>query len=255
MSDRTEQSEGGLESNPSSEARAPEAAKESSGLFSVRADHANRELYVSTTRAVAGVSLASFCGLLIGVMALSRHATNTGPQAARASEEAPRPVIAQPAELPPVAVVKTAPITVKPPAPKPAQLVPSTPSKPAPVVTSTPSHPAAAPTTAPSVPATPRTEAAVNAPEARVIGMTYLVFGSFPKIGDAKAAADRLKEHGVTCTIERSLPGWTRKGWYSVVSVHGYESGKQSACQNLVKSLEAKQIEAHLYKWRAVKGS
>jgi hypothetical protein len=251
MSDRTERSEGDLQSGAHSETRAPEAAKESSGLFSVRADHANRELYVSTTRAVAGVSLASFCGLLIGVMALSRNATHTGPQAARASVEAPQSTIAPPAELPPAAVVKTAPVAAKPPAvaaPKPAQLVVTTPTKPAPVVTSTPSH-VVAPTTAPSAPAAPK------AAEGRIVGMTYVVFGSFPRIGDAKTVADRLKENGVTCTIERSLPGWTRKGWYSVVSVQGYESSKQSACHNLLKSLEAKQIEAHLYKWRAVKGS
>jgi hypothetical protein len=105
------------------------------------------------------------------------------------------------------------------------------------------------------VESTVKAEPTVKAPEARIVGMTYLVFGSFPKIGDAKAAADRLKEHGVTCTIERSLPGWTRKGWYSVVSVQGFESSKQSACHNLIKGLEARQIEAHLYKWRAVKGN
>jgi cell division septation protein DedD len=251
MSVRHEHSEGGLEGGDRSETRAPEAPKESAGLFSVKVNHANRELYVSTTRAVAGVSLASFCGLLIGVMALSRNATHTGPQAARASEGAPRTGIIPPAELLPVAVVKTAPVAVRPPAPKPAQLVVTTPGKPAPVVTSTPKHPA----TPPTAPASPKPETTAKTPEGRVIGMTYLVFGSFPRIGDAKTAADHLKAQGVTCTIERSLPGWTRKGWYSVVSVQGYESSKQTACRNLVKSLDDRQIEAHLYKWRAVKGS
>jgi hypothetical protein len=252
MSESQEHSQGAVENGARTQARPNEAGKPSDRLFGVRVDHANRELYVSTTRAVAGVSLASFCGLLIGVMALSRNATHTGPQAARAAE-APRPSIAPPAQLPPVTVVKTAPVAVKPPAPKPVQLVVSTPGKPAPVVTSTPSHPVTPTVISPA--AAPKAEAVVKATEGRIVGMTYLIFGSFPKIADAKAAADLLKEQGVTCTIERSLPGWTRKGWYSVVSVQGFESSKQSACRNLIKGLEARQIEAHLYKWRAVKGN
>src|SRR4051812_36528685 len=63
----------------------------------VRFDHPNRELYVSTTRAVAGVSIASFCGLLIGVVALSRNASHQGPQSAQAVP-APHPSIIDPAE-------------------------------------------------------------------------------------------------------------------------------------------------------------
>jgi hypothetical protein len=251
MSESKEHSEGPVEKPARTQTRANEAGKQPGGLFGVRVDHANRELYVSTTRAVAGVSLASFCGLLIGVMALSRHATNTGPQSARASEETPRPSIIPPAEKTPVVVMKTAP--VKAPAPRPAQVMVTTPTKPAPLVTSTPSHPAT-PTPAPSA-ATPRTVETVKASDGRIVGMTYFVFGSFPKAADAKIVSDRLKETGVTCTIERSLPGWTRKGWYSVVSVQGYASSKEAACRKAMKALEAKEVEAHAYKWRAVKGN
>jgi cell division septation protein DedD len=250
MSESTEHSEGNVDKN--AEPRTNEPGTKSGGLFGVRVDHANRELYVSTTRAVAGVSLASFCGLLIGVMALSRHATHTGPQAARASDETPRPSILPPAETAPVVVVKTAP--VKPaPAPRPAQVVVTTPTKPAPLVTSTPSH-LPTPTTAPSA-VTPKAVETAKASDGRIVGMTYLVFGSFPKVGDAKTVSDRLKENGVTCTIERSLPGWTRKGWYSVVSVQGYASSKEAAFKKTVKDLHAKEVEAHGYKWRAVKGN
>ena len=79
------------------------------GLFGVRVDHANRELYVSTTRAVAGVSLASFCGLLIGVMALSRHATHTGPQGGAGVGRNAAAKHPPPAETAPVVVVEQRP--------------------------------------------------------------------------------------------------------------------------------------------------
>jgi len=245
---------------PTEEKACPTAnEKETQGLgrFGMRVglDHPNRELYVSTTRAVAGVSVASFCGLLIGVVALSRNANQPGPQGAQASDAAKYPSIVAPSERSPAAVKPT--VSAKPAAPKPAQVVVSTPSKPAPLVTSTPAKTpvVAAPTTAPTIPAPAPSTTAATPGDERIIGLTYFVFGSFPKSSEAKAVAQRLKENGVTCTVERSLPGWTRKGWYSVVSVKGFESSKDATYQKEMKSLQAKELDPRGYKWRTVKGA
>ena len=54
---------------------------------------------------------------------------------------------------------------------------------------------------------------------------------------------------------ERGLPGWTRKGWYSVVSVKGFDSSKDAAYQQEMKSLQAKELDPRGYKWRTVKGA
>jgi cell division protein FtsN len=132
----------------------------------------------------------------------------------------------------------------------------STPNKPAPLVSSTPAVATAAPTTAPVAQVTPTpTTPTVAAQEGRIIGQTYFVFGSFPKASEAKRSAARLKEHGVECTIEQNLPGWTKKNWYSVVSVKGFTSTKDAGYQKEMKSLQAKELEPHGYTWRAVKGA
>jgi cell division protein FtsN len=144
--------------------------------------------------------------------------------------------------------------------PKPVQVVVSTPTKPAPLVTSTPAVATAAPTTAPVAQVTtptptPTPTTTVAAQEGRIIGQTYFVFGSFPKASEAKRSAARLKENGVECTIEQNLPGWTKKNWYSVVSVKGFTSTKNVEYQKEMKSLQAKELEPHGYTWRAVKGA
>jgi len=100
---------------------------------------------------------------------------------------------------------------------------------------------------------TPPTTPTVAAQEGRIIGQTYFVFGSFPKASEAKRSAARLKENGVECTIEQNLPGWTKKNWYSVVSVKGFASTKDAGYQKEMKSLQAKELEPHGYTWRAVK--
>ncbi len=232
-------------------------AKDSKGPgrfgMKVGLDHPNRELYVSTTRAVAGVSVAAFCGLLIGVVALSRSASHNGPQGAKASET--HPSIVSPAERDPSPVKHVAVVAPKAATatPKPVQVVVSTPSKPAPLVTSTPVR-TPVPTTAPTTPAVPTTETPAvtetKPQEGRIIGQTYFVFGSFPKASEAKRAAKRLEENGVTCTIEQNLPGWTKKGWYSVVSVKGFTSSKDAGYQREVKSLQAKELDPRGYTWR-----
>lgn len=236
-------------------------AKDSKGPgrfgMKVGLDHPNSELYVSTTRAVAGVSVAAFCGLLIGVVALSRNSSHNGPQGAQASQDFPSIVTPGEREPSPVKhVAVTAPKAVVS-TPKPVQVAVNTPTKPAPLVTATPVVATAAPTTAPvaQVTTTPPTTPTVAAQEGRIIGQTYFVFGSFPKASEAKRSAARLKENGVECTIEQNLPGWTKKNWYSVVSVKGFTSTKDAAYQKEMKSLQAKELEPHGYTWRTVKGA
>jgi hypothetical protein len=239
-------------------------AKDSKGPgrfgMKVGLDHPNSELYVSTTRAVAGVSVAAFCGLLIGVVALSRNSSHNGPQGAQASQDFPSIVTPGEREPSPVKhVAVTAPKAVVSTA-KPVQVAVSTPTKPAPLVTATPVVTTPAPTTAPSqatttTTTTPPTTPTVAAQEGRIIGQTYFVFGSFPKASEAKRSAARLKENGVECTIEQNLPGWTKKNWYSVVSVKGFTSTKEAAYQKEMKSLQAKELEPHGYTWRTVKGA
>jgi hypothetical protein len=224
-------------------------------------DHANRELRVCMTRAVAGVSVAGFCGLLIGVIAVSRSASHNGPQSARASS-----IIEPAAEdgLPRVAA------PTKPAKSKPAQVhtaakplvatnVPvKTPTAPSPALA--PTHPKAMPTTSitpdslnkdSSVPASPMTPVAPKAVEGRTVGHNYLVFGSYPTANEARRVTQKLKGEGVNCTVERGLPGWTKKGWYSVVGVKGYETTKNPEYQTELKSLESLGLDPRAYRWRA----
>jgi len=198
-------------------------------------DKANRELRVCMTRAVAGVSVAGFCGLLIGVIAVARNSSNNGPQSARASiiepaaEEglpkvapAPKPARTKPAQVHtaarPLASVSS---PVKTPvAAAPAVALPSAKRGSFPTTSVTPDslNKDFASTTSP---ATPVATAPTATPEGRTTGHNYLVFGSFPTMNEAKRVSQKLKNDGVAVTIERSLPGWTKKGWYSVVGVKG----------------------------------
>ena len=230
--------------------RASQSAAESARApMNVRLNHQKRELYVSMTRAVAGVSVASFCGMLIGIIALSRNVTNTGPHAAQASSSyqmpAVRPVKIKAPKLtsakdgsksiPPAAEFTVAPPTTQP---KLERSIITENPKPR-VVT------IAGPTTAPSAVTKVSSR---NAP--RSVGLVYFIFGSFPDAADAKSVADKLKKKGIPCTVERSLPDWTHEGWFSVVSVKGYPSTKDEAYQKEVKFLEDKDLEPCPYKWR-----
>jgi hypothetical protein len=235
------------------------------GWFALRfgLDHANRELRVCMTRAVAGVSVAGFCGLLIGVIAVSRSASNNGPQSAHAS-----PSVIEPAardNLPRVAPPKSTPAK-----PRPAQVhttakplvmtaVPiKTPAAPAPALAT--AHPRATPTTSVTpdslnkdsgVPGTPVAPVAPKPVEDRTVGHNYLVFGSYPTAREAKRVTQKLQGEGINCTIERGLPGWTKKSWYSVVGVKGYETTKNAEYEREVKSLENLGLDPRAYRWRA----
>ena len=220
---------------------AAQSAESARAPMNVRLNHQKRELYVSMTRAVAGVSVASFCGMLIGIIALTRNVSNTGPQAAKASPSlaydmpAVRPVKIKAPKLTSKstpAAVATAPV-VAPPTTQP-KLERS-------IITENPKPPTTAPSAVTKV-------SSRNAP--RSVGLVYFIFGSFPDAADAKSVADKLKKKGIPCTIERGLPDWAHDGWFSVVSVKGFPSTKDQAYQNEIKVLEDKDLEPCPYKWR-----
>jgi hypothetical protein len=238
------------------------------GWFGLRFGHdaASRELRVCMTRAVAGVSVAGFCGLLIGVVAVSRNASNNGPQSAHAAVvapatddsqskvAAPRPAPARPRTLlahtaKPLIAANVPPRTTATPA---AALPKARPGATATASTTPPTSPesfnkdSSAPATVNAAPVV----AAPKAPEGRMAGHNYLVFGSFPTQAEAKRVVQKLHNDGVSCTIERSLPGWTKKGWYSVVGVKGYPTTKNAAYQSDLKSLENLGVEPRAYRWR-----
>jgi cell division septation protein DedD len=209
--------------------------------FEVKVDRATRELHVSATRAVAGVSLAGFCGLLIGVVAVTRNVTDSGPQRARADAMPLSPArvtpvsIIPPEDLPPqLGLLQGQPVVVPEhkaaPRPAPAAVVPTT-------------QPAKSQATV----AAPKPEAVKDG---HVVGFTYLVYGSYRTEEEAKSELKRLKKKGVACSIEQTLPGYTKPGWYSLVDVKGYRSAQDKGYRKLVQALAEKGIEPQPYRWR-----
>lgn len=85
----------------------------------------------------------------------------------------------------------------------------------------------------------------------RTPGLNYLVMKSFPNKKAADKAREALIRKGVATTVERSLPGWSGKGWYSLVGMTGFELDRE---QNLfdrhVKELNALKLDPKPYKWR-----
>ena len=230
-------------------------------------DKANREFRVCMTRAVAGVSVAGFCGLLIGVVAVARNSSNNGPQSARASIIEPAAEEGLPKVVPPARAT--------PPRNRPAQVhtaakplvatnTPSRTTTPATPTTALPkAHAGATPTTSvtpdslnkdfavrPDAPAAAPVATAPAMAEGRTAGHNYLVFGSFPTMNEAKRVSQKLKSDGVSCTIERGLPGWAKKTWYSVVGVKGYETTKNATYEADLKSMENLGLEPRAYRWR-----
>ena len=85
----------------------------------------------------------------------------------------------------------------------------------------------------------------------RTPGLNYLVIKSFPSKKAADKAREALIRKGVATTVERSLPGWSGKGWYSLVGMTGFELDRE---QNLfdrhVKELKGIKLDPKPYKWR-----
>lgn len=213
--------------------------------FEVKVDRAKRELHVSATRAVAGVSLAGFCGLLIGIVAVTRNVTDNGPQRARAAAGPVRPISIIPPEDEPPRIGQLQGQQVAAPTPKAVAVK-------APVVAATaapkPVVAAVVPTTQPAKPQAAAAPEAVK--DGHVVGFTYLVYGSYRTEEEAKSELKRLKKKGVACTIEQTLPGYTKKGWYSLVDVKGYKSTQDKGYRKQMAALEEKGVEPQAYRWR-----
>ena len=82
-------------------------------------------------------------------------------------------------------------------------------------------------------------------------GLNYLILKSCPSKNEATAAREALARKGVSTTVERDLPGWAKKGWYSLVGTTGFNMDRQrTAFDRHVKELKALKLDPAPYKWR-----
>jgi hypothetical protein len=109
------------------------------------------------------------------------------------------------------------------------------------VVDATVDEPAAAPTAAPKS----------YTQYARRAGLNYLILKSFPSKKAALSAREVLIRKGVATTVERSLPGWSGKGWYSLVGMTGFELDReQDLFDRHVADLKKLKLDPKPYMWR-----
>ena len=97
-----------------------------------------------------------------------------------------------------------------------------------------------------TVAAKPRVDA-----QGRQAGLNYLILKSYPKQAEATSARELLARKGVTATVERNLPGWAGKGWYSLVGTTGFDMQRdRGAFDRHVKDLKALKLDPKPYRWR-----
>ncbi len=85
----------------------------------------------------------------------------------------------------------------------------------------------------------------------RAVGLNYLVLQSFPRHADAISYQKRMERAGIDCSVERGLPGFTSKSWYSVVGTRGFDlKTDKDEYQRRVRQLEDLGTEPQAYKWR-----
>lgn len=56
----------------------------------------------------------------------------------------------------------------------------------------------------------------------RRVGLNYFVLRSTPDLAEAERRLEKALAAGVQCHIEPALPGFTRKGWWSLVTTQGF---------------------------------
>jgi hypothetical protein len=94
-------------------------------------------------------------------------------------------------------------------------------------------------------------KSSVSGSHARQAGLNYLILKSFPNESEAAAAREAIARKGVTTTVERNLPGWAGKGWYSVVGTNGFNMERErSQFDRHVKDLKAMKLDPKPYRWR-----
>jgi hypothetical protein len=70
-------------------------------------------------------------------------------------------------------------------------------------------------------PAAPATHTVLDTK--RSFGLNYVVVQSYLKPEDAQEARDLLIKNDIFCTVEKNLPHYGSKGWYSVVGLTGFD--------------------------------
>jgi hypothetical protein len=108
--------------------------------------------------------------------------------------------------------------------------------------------PASAAEEPPAVTATPKS----YSDYVRTPGLNYLVIRSVASKRAALRERDALIRLGVATTVERSLPGWSGKGWYSLVGMTGFDlaRGDEELYDRHVKELKDMKLDPKPYKWR-----
>lgn len=85
----------------------------------------------------------------------------------------------------------------------------------------------------------------------RTPGLNYLIIQSYPNKKAADKGREALIRKGVATTVERSLPGWSGKGWYSLVGMTGFElEREQNLFDRHMRELKALKLDPKPYKWR-----
>jgi hypothetical protein len=99
--------------------------------------------------------------------------------------------------------------------------------------------------------ASPKAEPKSYSQYARRAGLNYLIIKSFPSKKAALSAREQLIRKGVATTVERSLPGWSGKGWYSLVGMTGFELDReQDLFDRHVADLKKLKLDPKPYLWR-----
>src|SRR5207248_3074874 len=96
---------------------------------------------------------------------------------------------------------------------------------------------------------------------ARIIGRNYVIVQSYPDEKSANDAKEILINNGVSCTVEKGLPGWGLNTWFSVVGKTGFDRIHSTQFEDYIKNIETtsakfagtskfKRFEPHPYKWK-----
>jgi hypothetical protein len=99
------------------------------------------------------------------------------------------------------------------------------------------------------VPAQP---VAISVGDMRRPGVNYVIIQSFDEEADAAQLARRVQSHGIACTVEKNLPGWSgKKNAFCVVGQTGFETVKDNPeFAVYIDTLRSLKVDPKPYKWR-----
>lgn len=94
----------------------------------------------------------------------------------------------------------------------------------------------------------------------RNVGQNYVIFQSYPDESTAKEAQAAALEGGISCTIEKGLPGWGPSSWWSVLGTQPFDHITHNPqLDSYLKAIESlkyaekskfKKFEPRAYKWK-----